>query len=87
MPLYDYKCECDWSAQDRRETIEHRIIACPNCLEAIHPTVGAPGHGGSHTFRTGYYPQLTGTDPVYITSKSQLRAEAKKRGKYSEYAE
>lgn len=41
-----------------------------------------------HGFRLGLYPELMGADnKKEITSKSELKAEADKRGMYSHYVE
>lgn len=38
-----------------------------------------------HRFKEGWYEHID-KEPIYISSKKQLREETEKRGQYSEYA-
>ena len=84
MPLYDYRCPCGHLENDSYRSMENNCPPCPTCGEVLHPVLGTTA---MHTFHEGYYPQLTGKDKIYFTSKRQLRDESRKRGKYSDYAE
>lgn len=84
MPLYDYQCSCGYLEHDRFEIINSRQIICPDCSEDLTPDFFA-SPPAEHNFKVGYYEQLTGNQDTLFTSKKQLKAEADRRGKYSDY--
>ena len=86
MPIYDYACPCGWAQDDEFRDIADLERPCPKCSLSLRPTLGG-GHGGSHTFHEGHYEELTGNHETWFTSKKQLKEEAQRRGKYSEYVE
>ncbi len=80
MPIFDFKCP-------KCETIEEHfckfdaVIKC-KCGEEMKKQFSTPHV--YHSFREGYFENID-INPLYISSKKQLRHECEKRGVSSHY--
>ncbi len=85
MPIYDYQCKtCQTIYVDTFHKLGEEISPCGKCGTELSILISKPT---VHTFHEGHYEHLTGDEKTWFTSKKQLKTEARKRGKYSEYAE
>lgn len=88
MPLYDFYCEfCKVLHVDERigRLTDKEGIYCANCENKVQMQLTKPGR--TYDFNVGLYPELMGPENRKpITTKAELRREAKNHGKYSEYA-
>ena len=84
MPLYDFKCEkCKHIFEEYSKIADKDEVRCTECGGPTK-TIIAPRK--VILFRTGWYEHID-KDPMYITSKKQLKEECRKRGLTSTYAE
>jgi putative FmdB family regulatory protein len=83
VPIYDYKCvPCDRVERDIvAKHNEH--IQCPLCGDVMNRLICAPR---PVIFRSGWYEHIA-SEPIYIRSRSQLKAECKEHNCTSDYAE
>lgn len=84
MPLYDFKCESEdcgkiFEALSKWEDKDFK--RCSSCDSPTQCLLSAPRH---IPFHEGWYEHL-GPEPVYVTSKRQLKDICEKNGKGSVY--
>ena len=84
MPNYIYECSKGHRFEAFAKMDERMKIRCPT--HKIKPMHIVPAMQEPIFFREGFYEHLD-TKPIYITSKRQLKDEARKRGLTSIYAE
>lgn len=83
MPLFDIRCQ-------KCENLEENVVlsadeAVPQC-SCGGDREKVWGHAPkTHIFKEGWYEHLA-SEPIYITSKKQLKQECKERNLFSEYA-
>ena len=84
MPLYPYfcpNCNHEWEAVHKmEERLEER---CPICGDKARIHFGRL-KPSPHFFPEGWWEDLD-VEPIYISSKRQLKEECKKRGLQSRY--
>lgn len=82
MPCYDYGCECgyvradvicDWNCTDK--------YVCDKCGKVMERLLGKPK---VHMFPEGWWRDLS-IEPIYISSRAQLKDECRKHGCYAKY--
>lgn len=85
MPLYDYKCQDCGTVREVVKKLKDfdREEICEECSLPMRRLIIPPK---LRLFRKGIYEDIT-TEPLYIDSMKQLKAECKKHGVTSAYAE
>ena len=81
MPTYDYQCECGHVQEEIRGVNDKSPVPCERCgkssIRQFSPPAGSYLVGMQAEKPGGYYDIQLG---MQVTSKRQLREEAKKRG-------
>lgn len=82
MPLYDYGCKvCGAEFEAYRKIANRYKVECLICQGEIEILMTC---GKRHFFPEGFWDDLA-FDPIYISSRAQLRRECEERGKYAKY--
>ena len=89
VPIFDYRCPlCTTESRDVLVVKDEDVPSCrtPECPLSDRPmTKVFLSAAKVHDFKEGWYEHID-SQPIYISSKKQLREETEKRGQYSEYA-
>lgn len=77
MAIYDYECEvCGKEWEESRPMADYKKPAiCPKCGGEGHKLIKSARIGG---FKAMWFRDID-VEPIYVTSKRQLREECKKR--------
>ena len=81
MPIYDFKCDnCGYTGERicSYEESQKQVCTCKSPLRKV------PSLGRYIPFKEGWYENIA-KDPIYITSKRQLRTECDKHDVGSVY--
>lgn len=82
MPLYTFKCQyCEHEFETIASLEERATILCPICSG---PTRGLITGTKYHAFPCGWWRDLA-PNPIYISSRQQLKEECEKHGCYAKY--
>jgi len=82
VPIFDYRCPS--CSTENRDVLVVKDEDAPSCCGSRMEKVFLSG-AKVHRFKEGWYEHID-SQPIYISSKKQLREETEKRGQYSEYA-
>ncbi len=82
VPIFDYRCPS--CSTESRDVLVVRGESGPQCCGSPMEKVFLQG-AKFHPFKEGWYEHID-SEPIYISSKKQLREETEKRGQTSEYA-
>lgn len=83
MPLYDYQCVSCNGITEVFHKIKEEAPVCPSCGGQLNKMIQTPR---VRLFRSGVYEHIA-YEPLQIDSMKQLKAECKKHGVTSAYAE
>jgi len=85
MPLYEYRCNnCGEEFEGFRTIAERYNIACPKC-NTPRPEILLGGNRQQvRLFPEGWFEHIA-PEPIYISSRRQLREECEKHNCYSKY--
>ena len=81
MPIYDFRCDNCGRSEERLcswEESKHQVCECRVVMRKV------PSIGNYVPFKEGWYENIA-KDPIYITSKRQLRTECDKHDVGSVY--
>lgn len=85
---FNYKCSCGEEFRKLMPLDEYKTSPCPSCNEMVSAQVEVLANKATSyiKFHEGWYEHF-GPDPIYISSKRQLREVSEKTGKISHYLE